>query len=62
MRSEGSSRSVSVCLSVCLPVTTFSATVRNKMAKKRYQRVHRYTDLILNVAISVKILRSKVMA
>ena len=48
--------------SVCLSVTTFSATLRNKVAKKRYQWVQRYTGLILNVAIFVKILRSKVMA
>ena len=54
MRSEGPS--------VRLSVTTFSATVRNKAAKKRYQRVRRYTGLILNVANFVKILRSKVMA
>ena len=35
-----------VCLSVCVSVTTFFATVRNKAAKKRYQRVQRYTGLI----------------
>ena len=29
--------------SVCLSVTTFSATTRNETTKQRYQRVHRYT-------------------
>ena len=50
----------SVCLSVCVSVTTFFATVRNKAAKKRYQRVQRYTGFILKMVIFVKIL-SKVM-
>ena len=45
---------------LCVSVTTFSATVRNKAVKKRYQRVQRYTDFII-MAIFVKILRSKVM-
>ena len=52
---------VSVCLSVCLSVTTFSSTSRNKTAKKRYVWLHRYTSLILKLAIFVKVLRSKVM-
>ena len=57
MRSEGY-----VCPSVVLSVTTFSATTRNKAAKKRYQRVQCHTGLILKMAIFVKVLRSKVMA
>ena len=61
MRSEGYS-TWSVIPSVCLSVTTFSATTRNKAAKKRYQRVQYYTGLILKMAIFVKVLRSKVMA
>ena len=52
----------SVSLSVRLSVTTFSATTRNKAAKKRYQRVQCHTGLILKMAIFVKVLRSKVMA
>ena len=43
-------------------VKTFSATTRNKAAKKRYQRVQCHTGLILKMAIFVKVLRSKVMA
>ena len=38
---------------VCLSVTTFSATTRNKAAKKRYQRVQCHTGLILKMAIFV---------
>ena len=49
-------------LSVCQSVTTFSATTCNKPAKKRHQRVQHYTGFILNMAIVVKVLRSKVMA
>ena len=49
-----------VCLSVCV-CCSFSATVRNKVAKKRYQQFQHYTGLILNMAIFIKILRSKVM-
>ena len=49
-------------LSVCLSVTTFSATTRNKVAERRYQRVQYHTGLILKMAIFVKVLRSKVMA
>ena len=51
-----------VCKSVRLSVTTFSATTRNKAAKKRYQRVQCHTGLILKIAIFVKVLRSKVMS
>ena len=58
MRSEGYSPWF-VCLH--LSVTTFSATTRNKAANNWYQLVRHYTGLILNVAIFVKILRSKVM-
>ena len=39
----------------CLSVTTFSATTRNKAAKKRYQRVQCHTGLILKIAIFVKV-------
>ena len=38
-----------ISLSVCLPVTTFSATTRNKPAKKQHQRVHRYTGFIIKL-------------
>ena len=48
------SRSMSVRLSVRLSVTKFTATMRNKAVKKRYQQVRRYTGLILNVEIFVK--------
>ena len=50
---------LNICLPVCLSVTTFSVTTRNKPAKKWHQRVQRYTGY---VAIFVKVLRSKVMA
>ena len=57
MRSEGY---LSVCLSA---LTTFSATARNEMAKKRYKRVQRYIGFIFKMAIFVvKVSRSKVMA
>ena len=58
MRSEGYSTwsvSLSVCLSVRLSVTTFSATTRNKAAKKRYQRVQCHTAMIFKMAIFVKV-------
>ena len=51
-----------VCVCVCLSVTTFPPTSRNKTAKKRYVRLHHYTSLILKRAIFVKVLCSKVMA
>ena len=44
-----------------LSVTTFSATVRNKAANKRYQRVRRNTGLISKIQNFAKILCSKVM-
>ena len=46
----------------CLSVTTFSATTRNETTKERYQKVQRYTGLILDLAIFVKAMRSTVMA
>ena len=48
--------------SVCLSVTKFSATTHNKPAKKRHQRVQRYTGFMFKMAIFVKLLCSKVMA
>ena len=48
MHSEGYS-----IWSVCLSVTTFSATTRNKPAKKQHQRVQRYTGFISKMAIFV---------
>ena len=49
-----------VSVSVCLSVTTFSATTRKKSAK--LQRVQSYTGLIVKKAIFIKkILHSKVM-
>ena len=54
MRSEGYS-TWSVCLCVCLSVTTFSATTHNKAAKKRYQRLQ-YS--IGKMVIFVKVLCS----
>ena len=58
----GLSFRLSVRLSVCLSVTTFSPATRNKTAKKRYQRVQCHTGSILKMAFLVKMLRSKVMA
>ena len=40
-------------LSVCLSVTTFSATTRNETKKERYQQIHRYTGFILKKTIFV---------
>ena len=51
-----------VCKSVRLFGTTYSATTRNKAAKKRYQQVQCHTGLIFKIVIFVKVLRSKVMA
>ena len=56
MRSEGYST-----WSVCLSVTTFSATTRKKPAKKQHQRFQRYTGFICKMAIFVKVLRFKAM-
>ena len=44
---------------VCLSVSTFSATTRNGTTKERYQKVQRYTGLILKLANFVKVLRSR---
>ena len=52
---------VTVCPSVRLSGTPYSATTRNKAAKKRYQRVQYHTVLIFKIAIFVKVLRSRVM-
>ena len=55
-----------VCLSVrpsiCPSVTTFFATTRNEVAKKRYKPVQCYTGLIFKMAIFQKRLRSGDMA
>ena len=48
--------------SVRLSGTPYSATTRNKAAKKRYQQVQYHTVLIFKIAIFVKVLRSRVMA
>ena len=59
MRSEGySTWSVSVCLSV----TTFSATARNNAPNKIYQRLQRDMSKVLKMAFSLTMLRSEVMA
>ena len=61
MHSEGYSTWF-VCLSVvCVSVTMFSATRHNEATKKLCQQVQRYIGLNLELAIFVKILRSKVM-
>ena len=52
----------SVRPSVRLSRTPYSATTRNKAAKKRYQRVQYHTVLIFKIEIFVKVLRSRVMA
>ena len=62
MRSEGLVLGLSFRPSVCLSVTTFSPSTRNKTAKKQYQLVHCHTGFISKMAILVKRLRSKVMA
>ena len=41
---------------VCPSVTTFSTTTRNGTTKERYQKVHRYSGLILNSANFVIVL------
>ena len=53
MRSEGYS-SCFVILSVCLSVTTFSATTSNKTTNKRYEWVQCHTDFILKIAFFCK--------
>ena len=61
MRSEGYS-TWCVCLSVCLSVTTFSATARNNAPNKIYQRLQRDMSKVLKMAFSLKMLGSEVMA
>jgi hypothetical protein len=61
MRSEGYS-TWSVIPSVRLSSATYSVTMRNKAAKKRYQRVQCHTGLIFKMVIFVKVMCSKVMA
>ena len=47
--------------SVCLSVTTFSATLRNKQVKKQHQWVQRCIGFIFRMAIFVKVPHSEVM-
>ena len=54
MREGYGTWSVCVSVSVCLSVTTFSPTSRNKTAKMRYVRLHCYTSFILKLAIFPK--------
>ena len=51
-----------VCVSVCLSVTTFSATARNNALNKIYQRLQRDMSKVLVMAFSLTMLRSEVMA
>ena len=57
MRSEGYST-----WSVCLSVTTFSATVHNNAPNKIYQRLQRDMSKVFKMAFSLTMLRSEVMA
>ena len=57
MRSEGYST-----WSVCLSVTTFSATACNNAPNKIYQRLQRDMSKVLKMAFSLTMLRSEVMA
>ena len=57
MRSEGYST-----WSVCLSVTTFSATARNNAPNKIYQRLQRDMSKVLIMPFSLTMLRSEVMA
>ena len=57
MRSKGY-----ITWSVCPFVTTFSATMRNRVAKKQCKRVQSYISFIFKMAIFVKVPRYKVMA
>ena len=59
MRSEGYS-TWSVCLCVCLSVTTFSATARNNAPNKIYQRFRQDMSKVLKMVFSLKMLRSGV--
>ena len=51
-----------VCVSVCLSVTTFSATAHNNAPNKIYQRLQRDMSKVLKMAFSLKMLRSGVTA
>ena len=51
-----------VSVSVCLSVTTFSATARNNATNKIYQRLQRDVSKVLKMAFSLTMLRSEVMA
>ena len=51
-----------VCVSVCLSVTTFSATARNNAPNKIYQRLQRDMSKVLKMAFSLTMLCSEVMA
>ena len=57
MRREGYST-----WSVCLYVTTFSATARNNAPNKIYQRLQRDMSKVLKMVFSLTMLRSEVMA
>ena len=49
---------LAVCVSVCLSVTTFSATARNNAPNKIYQRLQRDMSKVLKMAFSLKMLGS----
>ena len=49
-----------VCVSVCLSVTTFSATARNNAPNEIYQRLQRDMSKVLKMAFSLKMLHSGV--
>ena len=51
-----------VCVSLCLSVTTFSATARNNAPNKIYQRLQRDMSQVFKMAFSLKMLGSEVMA
>ena len=61
MHSEGYS-SRSVCLFVCLFVSDYSRTTGYEAAYERYQQLQCYKGKKMNVAISLKRLRSRDMA
>ena len=52
----------SVCVSVCVSGTTSPATMHNGAYNRRYLRLQRNLGNILNMAFSLKMLCSKVMA
>ena len=53
---------VRVSVSVCLSVTTFSATARNNAPNKIYQRLQRDMSKALKMAFSLKMFSSGVTA